>query len=67
METLSFQVSKRVVLGKKVKELRRQGLTPLHLYGKGADLDTPEKQNPSRVFPHTPKLIPTPPPPQGGP
>lgn len=36
METLSFQVSKRVVLGKKVKELRRQGLTPLHLYGKGA-------------------------------
>ena len=35
METLSLQVSQRDVLGKKVKELRRQGLTPLHLYGKG--------------------------------
>lgn len=35
MEQLELKVSIREVLGKKVRSLRRQGITPLHLYGHG--------------------------------
>ena len=35
MDTASIDVSTRDVLGKKVATLRREGITPLHLYGKG--------------------------------
>lgn len=35
MDTISLDVGPRDVLGKKVKALRRTGMTPLHLYGKG--------------------------------
>jgi len=35
MDTISLDVSSRDVLRKKVKALRRTGMTPLHLYGKG--------------------------------
>ncbi len=35
MDTISLDVSSRDVLRKKVKALRREGTTPLHLYGKG--------------------------------
>ncbi len=35
MDTISLDVSSRDVLRKKVKALRREGMTPLHLYGKG--------------------------------
>ena len=36
MDTISLDVTTREVLGKKVKALRRTGVTPLHLYGRGA-------------------------------
>ena len=35
MEPITLPVAQRDVLGKKVKALRRSGLIPLHLYGKG--------------------------------
>lgn len=35
MDTVSIDVSTRDILGKKVATLRREGITPLHLYGKG--------------------------------
>jgi len=35
MDTISLGVSSRDVLRKKVKALRRTGMVPLHLYGKG--------------------------------
>ena len=35
MDTISLEVSPRDVLGKKVKALRRTGMIPLHLYGRG--------------------------------
>lgn len=34
-EELVLKAQVRTVLGKKVKALRRQGLTPIHLYGRG--------------------------------
>ena len=37
METVQLEVSPRQVVGKKVKALRRQGITPLHVYGNGMD------------------------------
>ena len=37
MEDLTLSVDKRVVTGKKVSLLRREGITPLHLYGNGID------------------------------
>ena len=33
MDNLNLSVSKREVTGKKVSELRRNGLTPVHMYG----------------------------------
>lgn len=33
MDQVELQVSKREILGKKVRFLRRQGITPLHLFG----------------------------------
>ncbi|MBF8266606.1 MAG: large subunit ribosomal protein [Dehalococcoidia bacterium] len=35
MDTMTIDVFTRDVLGKKVETLRRKGITPLHLYGKG--------------------------------
>ena len=37
MEDLNLSVDKRVVTGKKVSFLRREGITPLHLYGNGIE------------------------------
>jgi len=37
MESIKLEASPRLVIGKKVKELRRQGLTPIHIYGKKTD------------------------------
>jgi len=34
MQSLTLQTEHRSVTGKKVKSLRRQGITPIHLYGK---------------------------------
>lgn len=36
METLSLKLSPREVVGKKVRMLRREGIIPVHLFGKGA-------------------------------
>jgi len=35
-----LKVTRRAVTGKKVNSLRRQGMTPVHLYGPGADSQT---------------------------
>ncbi len=35
METVQLELSPRQVTGKKVRALRGQGITPVHLYGKG--------------------------------
>ena len=35
MQSLTLQADNRSVTGKKVTSLRRQGITPIHLYGKG--------------------------------
>lgn len=37
MEQIELKVTKREVLGKKVSFLRRQGITPLHLFGHGIE------------------------------
>ncbi len=37
IESLSLQADPRSVKGKKVKELRRLGLTPIHVYGRGIE------------------------------
>ena len=37
METLQQQVDNRTVLGKKVKALRRSGITPANVYGSGTE------------------------------
>lgn len=37
METLILKASKRDVLGKKTRFLRRQGITPVHLFGNSID------------------------------
>jgi large subunit ribosomal protein L25 len=49
MEDLKLQVSKREILGKKTRFLRRQGITPVHLFGHGLEsltlqCDTPDLQ-----------------------
>jgi large subunit ribosomal protein L25 len=49
MEKLKLKASKREVLGKKTRFLRRQGVTPTHLFGHGLEslalqCDTPELQ-----------------------
>jgi large subunit ribosomal protein L25 len=35
MDKIELKVAKREILGKKVKHLRRQGVTPVHLFGHG--------------------------------
>ena len=35
--TVSVQLESRDTLGKKVKALRREGIVPVHLYGKGVE------------------------------
>lgn len=37
MEVQSLSLSQRTVTGKKVKQLRRQGILPVHMYGTGTD------------------------------
>ena len=39
-DTATLQAEQRTVLGKKVKGLRQQGITPLHLYGAGQPSDS---------------------------
>ena len=37
MDVVSLKLSPRAVMGKKVKQLRRQGMVPVHLYGQGLE------------------------------
>lgn len=37
MDEIELRVNQREILGKKVRFLRRQGITPLHLYGRGIE------------------------------
>ena len=37
MDQIELKVNKREVLGKKVRFLRRKGITPVHLFGHGID------------------------------
>ena len=37
MDQIELKVSKRETLGKKVRFLRRQGITPVHLFGRGIE------------------------------
>ena len=37
MDKIELKVAKREILGKKVKHLRRQGITPVHLFGHGIE------------------------------
>ena len=36
-EAIKLELEPRATLGKKVKQLRRQGTIPVHLYGPGLD------------------------------
>ena len=36
-ESINLELEPRVVLGKKVKQLRRAGTVPVHLYGPGIE------------------------------
>ena len=36
-ESISLELSHREVTGKKVKQLRREGMIPVHLYGPGVE------------------------------
>ena len=61
MSALQLKVKKRQITGKKVKELRRQGITPAHLFGPGVDslaiqCDTPNLINILEEAGHT-KLV----------
>ena len=52
MDSVDIEAQPRQVLGKKVKELRRQGLVPANMYGRGSDsvaLQLPEKLVAQRV------------------
>lgn len=40
MEQIELEVTNREILGKKVRFLRRQGITPLHLFGHGIESAT---------------------------
>ena len=37
MDVQSLKLQPRAVIGKKVKALRRQGIVPVHMYGKGTE------------------------------
>ena len=37
MDKIELKVTKREILGKKVKRLRRQGITPVHVFGHGIE------------------------------
>lgn len=37
MDVQSLKLSKRTVIGKKVKQLRREGIVPVHVYGSGIE------------------------------
>ena len=36
-ESINLELEPRIVLGKKVKQLRREGTIPVHLYGPGVE------------------------------
>lgn len=40
MDKLSLQAEERIILGKKVKKLRKDGLLPGHVYGKGVQTES---------------------------
>ena len=40
MDEIELEVTNREILGKKVRFLRRQGITPLHLFGHGIDSES---------------------------
>jgi large subunit ribosomal protein L25 len=40
MEQIELEVASREILGKKVRFLRRQGITPVHLFGHGIESET---------------------------
>ena len=37
MDKIELKVANREILGKKVKHLRRQGITPVHVFGHGIE------------------------------
>ncbi|MFC1862238.1 50S ribosomal protein L25, partial [Chloroflexota bacterium] len=37
MDQIELEAAKREILGKKVRFLRRQGITPVHLFGHGIE------------------------------
>ena len=37
MDVQSLKLSKRTVIGKMVKQLRREGIVPVHVYGSGIE------------------------------
>ena len=49
-EQITLRLEPRTVLGKKVKQLRRAGITPVHLYGPG--IDSQSLQCPNRELLH---------------
>lgn len=60
METLQLKVTPREIVGKKVKRLRKSGMTPVHMYGKGISplaLQT-ETRNLQRVLTQVGKSVP---------
>lgn len=49
MDAVSLNVQPRNINGKKVKTLRRTGITPIHVYGKGTDSLTLQVETPTLI------------------
>ena len=47
MDSLTLEAEPRVVTGRKVAGLRRMGITPIHLYGKGIESSSLQADSPS--------------------
>jgi large subunit ribosomal protein L25 len=47
MDSLTLEAEPRVVTGRKVAELRRMGITPIHIYGKGIESSSLQADSPS--------------------
>ena len=47
MDSLTLEAEPRTVSGRKVAALRRQGLTPIHLYGKGVESSLLQADSPT--------------------
>jgi large subunit ribosomal protein L25 len=60
MDVQSLKLSPRVVVGKKVKQLRRQGVLPVHVYGSGIGAHTlqGDMREIRRLIPHVGANIP---------